>query len=97
MKPAQAASTSIGGAGELEPVLQQAGGRGERHVGRERADDDQVDVGRIDAGAVDAAEDGLVAEVAGGLVGRAWRRSRMPVRLTIQCRRSRSALAGGRW
>ena len=68
MKPAQAASTSMAAAAELQAVLHQTGGRGKGHVRREGGQDDQVDVLRIDAGVVDAADGGFVAQIAGGLV-----------------------------
>ncbi len=50
--------------------MHQAGGRGKRHVGREGAEDNEVDVARIDVGVGDAADGGLVAQVAGRLVRR---------------------------
>src|SRR5947209_6238031 len=53
-----------GGAGQFQPVLHQAGRRGERHVRRERGEYEQVDVPGVDAGAVDAAAGRLVAQVA---------------------------------
>ena len=58
-----------GGAVQLQPILHQACRRRERHVRREGAEDDQIDVLFIDAGGGDAALGGLVTEIAGGLVG----------------------------
>src|SRR5262249_50940231 len=58
-----------GGAAEPQPVLHQASGRGERHVGGEGPQDEQVDVLGVDPGVVEAAQGGLLAQVAGGLVG----------------------------
>src|SRR5205085_11689328 len=53
---------------QVQPILHQAGGRGEAHVGRESSEYQQVDGTWIRAGAIDAAAGGLLAEVAGCLV-----------------------------
>ena len=53
---------------QLEPVLHQVGRRGEAHVGRERADDQQVDLGGIQPGRLQAAGGGVDAQVARRLV-----------------------------
>ncbi len=58
-----------GGAGQLEPVLNQVGRGGECHVGREGGDDQEVDVGRLAPGRLQAADRGLRAQVACRLVG----------------------------
>ena len=57
-----------GRAVQLEPVLNQVGRRRESHVGRERGDDEQVDVGGLAAGGLQAAGRGVRAEVARRLV-----------------------------
>ena len=44
-------------------VLHQAGGAGKQHVGRDGADDDQVDVVRGQSGLLDRDERGLLREV----------------------------------
>ena len=54
---------------QLEPVLNQVGRGGKCHVGRERRDDQQVDVGRLAPGRLQATDGGLHTQVAGRLVG----------------------------
>ncbi len=55
---------------QAEPILHEAGGRGERHVRRERAENEQVAVLGGLAGLREEIVGGLDAEVAGGLVRR---------------------------
>ena len=72
-----------GGTGQLEPVLNQVGRGGKRHVGREGRHHQKVDVGRL---APAAFRQRMAACVQRSLVawcGSANRRSWIPVRLTI--------------
>ena len=66
--PAQAAWMSNAGTVQLQPVLDQVGRRGERHVGREGGEHQQVDVRGLAIGRFQAADRRLRAEVAGRLV-----------------------------
>ena len=69
MNPAQAAWMSNAGQLSLSRSWTRLAGRGKAHVGRERADDQQVDVAGVAVGRLQAADRRLGAEVARRLVG----------------------------
>ena len=70
IKPAQAAPKSTAATAQLELVLHQAGRRGKAHVGRDRRQQQEINVEGIHAGVRQAAAGGFRGQVARSLMGR---------------------------